>query len=76
MNIEYAFGILKARWLSLYDILMRISKDAESNETKVMSWTMSCVVLYNMLASWKNAKVCLNEMVKQDMQRQAYDRAD
>ena len=76
VKIEHAFGILKARWPSLYDIPIRISKDAESGHTKVMHWTMTCLVLHNMLASWKDDEAWLNEMVKQDMRSQEHDRAD
>lgn len=36
MRIEHAFGVLKARWPSLYDIPVRIDEQAESGHDKVM----------------------------------------
>ena len=49
MKIEHAFGVLKARWPTLYNLPMRIGTDKQLGHKKVMNWTMACIVLHNIL---------------------------
>ena len=49
VKIEHAFGILKARWRTIYDIPIRIDIDKDKGHKKVINWTMACVVLHNIL---------------------------
>lgn len=64
--IEHTFGILKARWRSLYDIPTRIGDDAEVGHTRVINWTIACLVLHNMLASMKDNELWLAETIAQN----------
>ena len=49
VKIEHAFGMLKARWPTIYDLPIRIGMDQERGHRRVMNWTMACLVLHNFL---------------------------
>ena len=52
LKIEHAFGVLKARWPTLYSIPVRITgidQEKERGHTRVLNWTIACVVLHNIL---------------------------
>ena len=69
VKIEHAFGILKARWPSLRDVPIRIGEDVDAGHLKVLYWTISCVVLHNMLASMKDDELWLAELAAQEISR-------
>ena len=61
LKIEHAFGILKARPLTLYSIPTRIGIDKQLGHRKVMNWTMACVVLHKILHGMKDNEDWLAE---------------
>jgi len=66
VKIEYAFGILKACWPSLYDLPVRIAEPAEPGHENIIDWTLACIVLHNMLASMKDDESWLEEIMVQN----------
>jgi DDE superfamily endonuclease len=50
INIEHAFGVLKARWPSLRCLPVRIRTDIRKDHTRVIKWIMACLVLHNFLS--------------------------
>jgi DDE superfamily endonuclease len=50
IRIEHAFGVLKARWSSLRSLPIRIRDDVQKDHTRVIRWTMACLVLHNFLS--------------------------
>jgi len=63
-KIEYAFGVLKARWPTLSEIPVRIDANTERCHKRVVNWTMACVVLYNFLKSMHDDETWLGVEIK------------
>ena len=64
VKIEHAFGVLKARWSTLYEMPIRIGADREEGHRRVHNWTMACLVLHNILHSMKDDETWLQAQVK------------
>ena len=69
VKIEHAFGILKVRWPTIYDIPIRIGMDEKKGHRKVHYWTMACLVLHNLLHTMRDDETWL----KAEMDRQVTD---
>ena len=63
VKIEHAFGILKARWPTLYDIPIQIGLNKDIGHKRVINWTMSCLVLHNILHSLRDDEKWLEEQI-------------
>ena len=71
VKIEHAFGVLKARWPTLYNIPTRIGTDKQLGHRRVMNWTMACIVLHNILHGMKeNEDWLANELQKSSQERE------
>ena len=54
VQIEHAFGILKARFPSLHKVPIRIRQDRVAGHLQVIKWTMGCITLHNLLNDLKD----------------------
>ena len=54
VKIEHSFGILKARWVSLSNLPLRIDEDRIKGHNRVIEWTMACLVLHNLLLDFQD----------------------
>ena len=71
MKIEHAFGVLKARWPTLYNIPIRIDNDKERGHRRVIEWTTACIVLHNILNAIHDDNSWLQAEIIQDLVEQA-----
>lgn len=69
VKIEHAFGVLKARWPTLYEIPVRIDSNKEQGHLRVHNWTMACVVLHNFLKSIQDDEGWLEVEIEQGNQQ-------
>ena len=67
VKIEHAFGILKARWPTIYEIPVRIDTNQRQGHERVQQWTMACLVLHNLLHTMRDDETWLQEDI--DRQR-------
>jgi len=71
VKIEHAFGVLKARWPTLYNIPIRIDNDKERGHRRVIEWTTACIVLHNILNAIHDDNSWLQAEIIQDLVEQA-----
>ena len=62
VEIEHVFGILKARFPSLFKVPIRIGENALAGHIQVIKWTMGCVVLHNLLHDLKDDESWLEQL--------------
>ena len=60
VQIEHAFGILKARFPSLHKLPIRIREDRVAGHLQVIKWMMGCITLHNLLIDLKDDESWLN----------------
>ncbi len=65
VNIEHAFGILKARWQTLLHGLPLYIRNAKKDHLCATHWMLSSIVLHNMLISLSEDNQWLEEDVQQ-----------
>lgn len=66
VKIEHAFGVLKARWPTLYEIPVRIGMDEKQGHQRVHYWAMACLVLHNLLYRMRDKEAWLQAEIDHD----------
>ena len=72
VKIEHAFGVLKARWPTPYNIPTRIGMDKQLGHRRVMNWTMACIVLHNILHGIKENEDWLADELQKSGEREQH----
>lgn len=61
VKIEHAFGMLKARFPTLFNLPLRIDEDQIHGHQRVFQWVMGCLVLHNILLGFHEDESWLEE---------------
>jgi len=66
VKIEYAFGVLKARWPTLNKVPARINTDKRRGHERVFNWTIACLVLHILLNGMQDDTTWLQAYIERE----------